>query len=61
MLMEEASIRKRVKEIQNSLSTILKALGEMAIANPIFAHSQLPSLVCFQSFYHFRIIITSYT
>lgn len=26
---------------------MLSALGEMAIANPVFAHSQLPSLVRF--------------
>ncbi|ONI05050.1 hypothetical protein PRUPE_6G353600 [Prunus persica] len=44
-LREESSIREKVQEIQKNLSSILKALGEMAIANPIFAHSQLPSLV----------------
>ncbi|RXH82519.1 hypothetical protein DVH24_036860 [Malus domestica] len=44
-LREEASIREKVREIQKNLSSILTALGEMAIANPIFAHSQLPSLV----------------
>lgn len=46
LLKEEASIRERVLEIQKNLSLILMALGEMAIANPVFAHSQLPSLVC---------------
>ncbi|CAN6724947.1 unnamed protein product [Malus baccata var. baccata] len=44
-LREEASIREKVREIQKNLSSILAALGEMAIANPIFTHSQLPSLV----------------
>ncbi|KAB2629923.1 translational activator GCN1 [Pyrus ussuriensis x Pyrus communis] len=44
-LREEASIREKVRDIQKNLSSILTALGEMAIANPIFAHSQLPSLV----------------
>lgn len=46
LLREEASIREKVLEIKNNLSLILRALGEIAIANPIFAHSQLPSLVC---------------
>lgn len=46
LLKEEASIREKVLEIQKNLSLILMALGEMAIANPVFAHSQLPSLVC---------------
>ncbi|XP_062006271.1 protein ILITYHIA [Rosa rugosa] len=44
-LKEEASIREKVREIQKNLSLMLKALGEMAIANPVFAHSRLPSLV----------------
>ncbi|KAH7543347.1 hypothetical protein FEM48_Zijuj02G0174600 [Ziziphus jujuba var. spinosa] len=47
LLREEASVREKVREIKNNLSLILRALGEMAIANPIFAHSQLPSLVKF--------------
>lgn len=45
LLKEEASIRERVEEIQQILTLMLRALGEMAIANPVFAHSQLPSLV----------------
>lgn len=44
-LREEACVRNRVMSIQNTLSLMLKALGEMAISNPIFAHSQLPTLV----------------
>ncbi|OMO50913.1 Armadillo-like helical [Corchorus olitorius] len=44
LLREEASIREKVQKIQNSLSLMLNALGEMAVANPVFAHSQLPSL-----------------
>ncbi|KAL5566833.1 hypothetical protein UlMin_029997 [Ulmus minor] len=47
LLREEASIRERVREIQKNLSVILRTLGEVAIANPIFAHSQLRSLVKF--------------
>ncbi|KAI9185460.1 hypothetical protein LWI28_007508 [Acer negundo] len=47
LLKEEASIREQVQEIQTNLSLMLSALGEMAIANPVFAHSQLPSLVKF--------------
>ncbi|URD74488.1 hypothetical protein MUK42_09064 [Musa troglodytarum] len=45
MLKEEAAIRQRVKGIQRNLSVMLTALGEMAIANPVFTHGQLPSLV----------------
>ncbi|KAL4637780.1 hypothetical protein ACB092_03G100700 [Castanea dentata] len=47
LLKEEASIREKVQEIQKNLSLMLTALGEMAVANPVFAHSQLPSLVRF--------------
>ena len=47
LLREEASIREKVQEIQKNLSLMLNALGEMAVANPVFAHSQLPSLVRF--------------
>ncbi|CAI9090959.1 OLC1v1025859C1 [Oldenlandia corymbosa var. corymbosa] len=46
-LREEASVRKRVMVIQKNLSLMLRAMGEIAIANPIFAHSQLPSLAKF--------------
>lgn len=45
MLKEEAVIRDKVRGIQNNLSMMLRALGEMAISNPVFAHSQLTSLV----------------
>lgn len=48
-LNEEGRIREKVMSIQHNLSLMLKALGEMAIANPIFTHSQLPSLVKFVS------------
>ncbi|KAK4397653.1 protein ILITYHIA [Sesamum angolense] len=44
-LKEEGRIRERVMSIQQNISLMLKALGEMAIANPIFTHSQLPSSV----------------
>ncbi|XVF57046.1 hypothetical protein PTKIN_Ptkin06aG0171600 [Pterospermum kingtungense] len=47
LLREEASVRENVRKIQKNLSLMLNALGEMATANPIFAHSQLPSLVKF--------------
>ncbi|KAL4557543.1 hypothetical protein LXL04_035724 [Taraxacum kok-saghyz] len=46
-LKEEANIREKVTNIQNNLSLLLKALGAMAIANPVFTHSELPSLVKF--------------
>ncbi|THG08932.1 protein ILITYHIA [Camellia sinensis] len=46
-LREEACIREKVVEIQKNLCLMLRALGEMAIANPVFTHSQLPSLVKF--------------
>ncbi|KAJ8432030.1 hypothetical protein Cgig2_026733 [Carnegiea gigantea] len=47
LLREEGAIREKVKAIQKNLSMILRALGGMAIANPIFAHSQLSSMVKF--------------
>ncbi|KAJ7973575.1 translational activator GCN1 [Quillaja saponaria] len=47
LLKEEALVRDKVRDIQRTLSLMLRALGEMAIANPVFAHSQLPSLVKF--------------
>ncbi|XP_074307849.1 protein ILITYHIA [Silene latifolia] len=47
LLREEASIREKVKAIQSNLSIVLKALGEMAVANPIFTHSELSSMVKF--------------
>jgi HEAT repeat protein len=46
-LKEEASVREKVLVLQKSLSLMLRALGEMAMANPVFAHSELPSLVKF--------------
>ncbi|KAK1290119.1 hypothetical protein QJS10_CPB18g01878 [Acorus calamus] len=53
LLREEAAIREKVKEIQKNLSIMLRALGEMAVANPVFTHSQLPSLVKFvQPLFH---------
>lgn len=45
LLKEEAAVRDKVRGIQDNLSLMLRALGEMAISNPVFAHSQLPSLV----------------
>lgn len=47
LLKEEASIRERVWEIQTKLSLTLRTLGEVSVANPIFAHSQLASLFTF--------------
>lgn len=44
-LKEEAAIRTKVKVIQRNLSLALRALGEIAVANPIFTHSQLASMV----------------
>ncbi|KAL3812577.1 hypothetical protein ACJIZ3_013845 [Penstemon smallii] len=40
-LKEEGRIREKVMKMQLNISLMLKALGEMAIANPIFTHSQL--------------------
>lgn len=45
LLKEEASHRERVRCIQKNISAMLEALGEMAIANPVFTHGQLPLLV----------------
>ncbi|WVZ60305.1 hypothetical protein U9M48_010349 [Paspalum notatum var. saurae] len=45
LLKEEASVRMQVAQVQKNLSLMLDALGELAIANPIFTHGQLPSLV----------------
>ncbi|KAG2395291.1 Protein ILITYHIA-like protein [Vigna angularis] len=47
LLKEEASVRDRVDEIQKNLSLMLRTLGDMAIANSVFAHSRLPSMVKF--------------
>ncbi|KAF7805246.1 protein ILITYHIA [Senna tora] len=47
LLNEEASVRDRVCAIKKNLSLMLTALGEMAIANPVYAHSKLPSMVKF--------------
>ncbi|KGN61327.2 protein ILITYHIA [Cucumis sativus] len=47
LLREEASIREKVRKIQKNLSLMLRALGELAISNTIFAHSQLSSMVKF--------------
>ncbi|KAG2312032.1 hypothetical protein Bca52824_023589 [Brassica carinata] len=47
MLKEEASTREKVNRIQKNLSLVLHALGEMGLANPVFCHSQLPSLARF--------------
>lgn len=46
-LNEEANVREKVMNIQKNLSLLLKALGAMAIANPVFTHSELLSLVKF--------------
>ena len=43
-LKEEAIIRLKVKHIKENLSLMLRALGEIAIANPVFTHGQLPFL-----------------
>lgn len=45
LLKEEASIREKVRSVQKNLSSMLLALGEMAIASPVFTHGQLPLLV----------------
>lgn len=45
ILREESVTRENVRRIQKNLSLVLHALGEMGLANPVFCHSQLPSLV----------------
>jgi hypothetical protein len=45
LLKEEASVREKVGHVQKNLALTLDALGELAIANPIFTHGQLPHLV----------------
>ncbi|KAK3146260.1 hypothetical protein QOZ80_3BG0263720 [Eleusine coracana subsp. coracana] len=45
LLKEEASVRAKVGQVQKKLALMLDTLGELAIANPIFTHGQLPSLV----------------
>jgi hypothetical protein len=45
LLKEEASVREKVGHVQKNLALMLDALGELAIANPIFTHGQLPHLV----------------
>ncbi|KAL5712127.1 eIF-2-alpha kinase activator GCN1 [Ranunculus cassubicifolius] len=47
MLREEAITREKVTAIEKSLSLMLRAIGELAISNPVFSHSQLSSLVAF--------------
>ncbi|CAN6460506.1 unnamed protein product [Victoria cruziana] len=47
LLKEEAAIRDKVRDIQGKLTMMLRALGEMAIANPIFAHGQLQVMAGF--------------
>jgi hypothetical protein len=61
LLKEEASIRDRVREIQKNLSLMLRTLGNMAIANSIFAHSRLPSMVleCFLLIYLMPLELTT--
>lgn len=44
-LKEEASLREKVGHVQENLALMLNALGELAIANPVFTHGQLPHLV----------------
>lgn len=55
LLKEEASVRDRIFEIQKNLSLMLRALGEMALANPVFAHSRLPSMVLLAACFLFQI------
>uniref|UniRef100_J3LSA3 TOG domain-containing protein n=1 Tax=Oryza brachyantha TaxID=4533 RepID=J3LSA3_ORYBR len=45
LMKEEASVREKIGHVQKNLSLMLDTLGELAIANPIFTHGQLPSLV----------------
>ncbi|XP_078182456.1 putative protein kinase regulator ILITHYIA isoform X2 [Carex rostrata] len=44
-LKEEAIVREKVRSVQNNLTLMLETLGELAVANPVYTHGQLPSLV----------------
>ncbi|KAJ1694352.1 hypothetical protein LUZ63_011050 [Rhynchospora breviuscula] len=44
-LKEEAIVREKVRSVQKNLSLMLQTLGELAVANAVFTHGQLPSLV----------------
>uniref|UniRef100_A0ACD6AQE4 Uncharacterized protein n=2 Tax=Avena sativa TaxID=4498 RepID=A0ACD6AQE4_AVESA len=45
LLKDEASVREGVRHVQKNLALMLRALGELATANRIFARDQLPRLV----------------
>ncbi|XP_078427732.1 putative protein kinase regulator ILITHYIA [Wolffia australiana] len=47
LLREEAIVRDKVMGIRRNLSVVCRALGAMAVANPVYAHTQLPLLVKF--------------
>lgn len=44
-LREESSIREKVSNVQKNMSVMLTCLGDICLANPVFAHGQLPSMV----------------
>lgn len=62
-LKEEAIVREKVRSVQKNLTLMLETLGELAVANPVYAHSQLPSLVSefvfFSGHHHYLCFIVS--
>lgn len=56
-LKEEAIVREKVRSVQNNLTLMLETLGELAVANPVYTHGQLPSLVSefvlFTDYHHY--------
>ena len=54
LLKEEASVRDKIMGIRRNLSEVCRALGSMAVSNPVYAHSRLPLLVNLNhhSFFH---------
>jgi hypothetical protein len=44
-LKEEAIVREKVGSVQKNLTLMVETLGELAVANSVYTHSQLPSLV----------------
>ncbi|KAM0839285.1 hypothetical protein ACQ4PT_060423 [Festuca glaucescens] len=45
LLKEEPSVPEKVGHVQKNLELMLDAFGELAIADPIYTHSQLPHLI----------------
>lgn len=44
-LREASFIREKIWIVQKNMSVMLTALGDICLANPVYAHGQLPSMV----------------